>query len=197
MGRRVPWTGSIFPNASKVMLLPDDAHGIRNLYRFPQDYPNVFASGQYLENRNGQNVIQNISSDPATGMLLPRRVELCPDEKLNTFVTIGTHSQWARKTDYRIYALPWIGPFTQDACSSLDGVGTELKRSSAIPNGYRTFSFPVSLSIPTAIPRGVPLAVYTGLDPGNKLASKEKRGYDNCARHAVELLVKPVATCGK
>jgi hypothetical protein len=197
LGKRVPYVGSIFDNASKVMLLPDDVHGIRILYRFPQEYPNLVASAQRLETRDGQNLVVDTATDPATGVELSNPTIVCPGADVGFYVTIGNHSQFARTTDYRVYAEAVPAGSKPPVCSSLDGVGTELFRGSATPFLYSAYTFPITVHIPTAIPRDVPLAVYTGLDPTGKLSTTERRGYDNCVRSAVVLRVGGPALCGR
>lgn len=196
MGKRVPWVGSIYANASKVMLLPDDVLGIRSLYRTPQEYPNIFASAQRLETRDGKNIIVDTATDPATGDALATPVIKCPGQEVSFFVTIGNDSSFARTTDFRVYASPFPAS-GKEACSSLDGVGTELFRGSATPFLYSSYTFPITVTIPTAIPRDVPLAVFTGLDPAGKLFPKERRAYDNCVRSAVVLRIGGPALCGR
>lgn len=197
MGRRVPFVGSVYDNASKVMLLPDDVLGIRSLYRTPQNYPNVFASAQRLETRDGQNLVVDTATDPATGVALSNPTIVCPGADVSFYVTIGNDSQFSRTTDFRVYADPLPAVGAPPACSALDGVGTELFRGSATPYLYSSYTFPITVRVPTAIPRDRPLAVYTGLDPANKLSGTERRGYDNCVRSSLVLRVGGPALCGR
>jgi Matrixin len=197
MGRRIPWVGSTFDNASKVMLLPDDIHGIRILYRFPQEYTNLFASAQYLETRNGQNIVLDTATDPSSGVELSNPTIVCPGANVSFYVTIGNDSQFSRSTDFRVYAQPNFGGTKPAACSSLDGVGTELFRGSATPFLYSSYSFPITVQVPTAIARDVPLSVYTGVDPTGKYRTSERRGFDNCVRSNVVLRVAGPALCGR
>jgi len=196
MGKRIPWVGSTFDNAAKVMLLPDDVHGIRILYRFPQEYPNLFASAQYLETRNGQNIVLDTATDPSSGVELSNPTIVCPGASVSFYVTIGNDSQFSRGTDFRVYAQPNPGG-KPAACTALDGVGTELFRGSATPFLYSSYSFPITVQVPTAIARDVPLSVYTGVDPTGKYGSSERRGYDNCVRSNVVLRVGGRALCGR
>jgi hypothetical protein len=197
MGRRIPWTGSIYENASKVALAPDDVLGLRNLNGIPQDYPNLFVSAQFRDTRNGADVIRNAGTDPATGNALAAVEDRCPGDQLSFYVTVGNHSQFSRQADYRVYA-DVLGPGGKAAaCTPLDGVGTELYRGWVRPIGYSAYTFALTVTVPGSAPRGVPLAVYAALDPLNALYPTEKKGYDNCARYGFQLRVKSVATCGR
>jgi hypothetical protein len=198
MDARVPWTGSIYPNASKVMLTADDVFGIRNVYGFPQEYPNVYASAQYVETRNNQNVVQNTSTDPATGNALPAGIAMCPGDALSMFVTVGNHSQFTRTALVRVYADTLTGDSRQDACSSLPDVGAELGRWKFNVNAYSTYSPSVAMVIPATIPLNTKLGVYTGVIPQERgFGVSERRSYDNCVRHASIIFVRSADQCGK
>ncbi|MFM0007489.1 matrixin family metalloprotease [Paraburkholderia dipogonis] len=198
MAARVPWTGSSGPEAFKVMLTADDVYGIRRIYGYPQDYPNMYVSAQYVETRSGQNVMQNTSTDPDTGQAHRTVIAMCPDDMLGMFITVGNQSQFTSTGTVRVYADILTGDASRDACSSRAEVGTELGQWSARVGPYSTFSPVVYVTIPSSIPRNVKLGVYTGLVPDKRThGDPERRTYDDCVRHASGLFVKSVDQCGK
>lgn len=190
MGARVPYMGGEYANAGHVLFTADDVLGLRNVYRAPGDYPNLYVSAQWWDTTSKQDVIRDTNVDPSTDASLSNPITLCPGQPLPMMTTAGNQSTFSRHTILRIYAD------TPGQCSSLDGVGTELARFSVSVNAYSTFSFPVNAVIPATIPRNVPLNVFTALNVGGT-PKDEKRGYDDCARSAINLVVRDVMTCGR
>jgi hypothetical protein len=190
LSRRVPYTGGRDPNSGHVKFTADDVLGLRNLHGVPQNYRNLYVSAQWRDTSAGQNVIRNTDVNQATGATLPSPLQLCPDQNVSLVVTVGNHSQFSRSGVVRIYAD------SPGACTSLDGVGTELGRFNISVNGYSTFSFPVTLGIPSSIMRNTPLNVFSAVSVGT-YDPEEKRGYDDCARSAATILVPVTGVCGK
>ena len=80
---RVPYIGGIFGgfgsgNSSHVKFAPDDVISLRNLHGIPQNYPNLFVSGQWLNRTGGVNVIIDTNTS-ATGDRWVRRNRCAPE----------------------------------------------------------------------------------------------------------------------
>ena len=193
MNARVPYIGGIFGgfgsgNSSHVKFTPDDVISLRTLHGIPQNYPNLFVSGQWLNRSGGLNVMINTDSN-ATGTVLASPLPICPGQSLTLMATVSNLSQFSRSTDLRIYAD------VADNCTTLDGVGTELSYWGLSVSGYSTRSFPVDQIIPEAIPRNVPLRIYSAINVLESPAG-ERRLFDDCARSAATRVVQVPAICG-
>ena len=193
MPARVPYIGGIFGgfgsgNSSHVKFTPDDVISLRNLHGIPQNYPNLFVSGQWLNRTGGLNVVIDTNSS-ATGVPLGSPQQMCPGDNLVMMATVANVSQFSRSTDMRVYAD------VTDNCTSLDGVGTELSYWGLSVNGYSTRSFPIDQIIPTSIPRNVPLRIYSAINVLEKPVG-ERKAFDDCARSAATIIVPGPAVCG-
>jgi hypothetical protein len=195
LGARIPYVGGVYGggssgNAGHVLYTPDDILGLRNLQGFPGDYPNMYVSAQWRDQANGGDVIRNTDTNQATDQTLSSPFQVCPAQTVSMMVTAGNQSQFSRRTVLRVYA---------DApgnCSALDGVGTELARFNVRVNGYSTYSFPVTLTVPDGITRGTALRVYSAINV-ESFPPDEKRGYDDCARSAATIVVPGPLVCGR
>jgi hypothetical protein len=184
LNRHTPWIGGSDPNAGRAKFTADDVFGLNTLYGSALDYPNMYVSAQRSDASGGQDILENTNFNGSTRAKLPAMVTLCPGENLSFFVTVGNHSKTSRSSTLRIYA---DGP---GACTSLDGVGTELGLFTVGVSAYGTFSPPVNLKIPEGIPRGTPLKVFSAIH-SDGFPADERRGYDDCARSAINLTVPP------
>jgi hypothetical protein len=195
LGARIPYVGGVYGggssgNSGHVHYTPDDVLGLRNLHGIPQNYPNMYVSAQWRDRANGGDIIRNTDTNQATDQTLPSPLQVCPAQTVSMMVTAGNQSQFSRSSVLRVYA---------DApgnCSALDGVGTELGRFNVRVNGYSTFSFPVTLTIPDGIARGTALRVYSAINV-ESFPADEKRAYDDCARSAATIVVPGPLVCGR
>jgi hypothetical protein len=188
--RRVPFTGGTDPNAGHVKFAGDDVLGLRLLHGIPQNYTNTYLTAQFLDLTGGRNLIRNTDVNPVTGLqILPIPLRLCPGQSFSMMMSVGNHSSFSRTSTLRIYADP------KESCTPLDGVGTELGRFSVSVNRYRTFSFPVQLTIPAEIRRDFPLFIYSAVHSDGTPAA-ERRAYDDCTRNVATIIVPPIAQCG-
>jgi hypothetical protein len=73
--------------------------------------------------------------------------------------------------------------------------GTTLQTSNVTINRYGAFSFPLPVTIPTAIPRDVNLSIFVDVDPNNNV--DERKEYDNRARSALTIRVGNIGACGR
>jgi hypothetical protein len=62
-------------------------------------------------------------------------------------------------------------------------------------NRYGAFAFPVTVTIPAAIPRDVNLSMFVDVDPNNNV--DERKEYDNRARSALTIRVSNIGACGR
>jgi hypothetical protein len=177
-------------NAGHVLYTPDDVFGLRNLDRLPLNYPNMYVSAQWWDLANNGNIVRNTDTNQATDQTLASPVLLCPGGTVSMMITAANQAAFSRNTVLRVYAdVP-------GSCTSLDGVGTELARFNVTVNGYSTFSFPVTLTIPDGIPRGTPLRIYSAINVQG-VPSDEMRAYDDCARSAATIVVRAPFVCIK
>jgi hypothetical protein len=192
LGARVPYIGGLYGgfgagNSGHVKFTADDVHSLRSLHGIPQDYPNLFVSGQWLDRNIGRNLIINTDSN-AAGVPLTSPQRICPGQTLTVMATVGNVSQFSRSTDLRVYAD------SVDNCTRLDGVGTELSYWTLSVKPYTTRSFAVGQTIPVSIPRDVPLRIYSAVNVRQSPAG-ERRAYDDCVRSAATILVPRPAIC--
>ena len=73
--------------------------------------------------------------------------------------------------------------------------GTTLQTSNVTINRYGAFAFPLTVTIPTAIPRDVNLSIFVDVDPNNNV--DERKEYDNRARSALTIRVGNIGACGR
>ena len=180
---RVPFVGSTDNSGGfRNYLVGDDVFGIHRVYGFAALYRNLFVSSQLM--RGG--VLRNNNMDPNNGDTVYAGVQSrCPGNTLALYASVGNQGTQSEKAELRVYA--------NDGTNNYFG-GTTLGLFTATIPRYGTVQAPVTVTIPTGIPRNVTLSVYVEIDSANQV--NERREYDNYARSALQFRVGNAATCG-
>ena len=184
---RVPFVGSIpGSGGSRSYYVGDDVYGIHYVYGYAPFYRNLFASSQLL--RNG--VLINNAVDPTNGDApYTGTVAKCPGDSLSFYASVGNTGTQSESTQVRVYADDPVGGYGGAV------PGTTLQVSNVTINRYGAFAFPLTVTIPTAIPRDVNLSVFVDVDPNNNV--DERKEYDNRARSALTIRVGNIGACGR
>jgi hypothetical protein len=180
---RVPFTGSTDSSGGfRNYLVGDDVLGIRRLYGFPPSHRNLFVSSQLL--RGG--TLRDNDMDPTAGDASYAGVQSrCPGQPLSLYVSVGNQGTATETAELRVYA--------NDGTANYVG-GTTLGLFTATIPAHGTVQAPVTVAIPSAIPRNTVLSVYVEIDSANQVS--ERREYDNYARSGLQIRVGSVAACG-
>jgi hypothetical protein len=180
---RVPFVGSTDNSGGfRNYLVGDDVFGIQSMYKYAPTYHNLFVSSQLM--RGGMLVNNNL--DPNKGDAPYVGVQgRCPGNQLSLYGSVGNQGTQSETAEFRVYA--------NDGTANYFG-GTTLGLFTATIPAYGTVQAPVSVTIPTSIPRNVTLSIYTEIDSANQV--NERREYDNYARSALQIIVGNPGACG-
>jgi hypothetical protein len=137
--------------------------------------------------RNG--VLINNAVDPTNGDApYTGTVAKCPGDSLSFYASVGNTGTQSESAQVRVYADDPVGGYG-------GAVQDDFETSNVTINRYGAFAFPLTVTIPTAIPRDVNLSIFVDVDPNNNV--DERKEYDNRARSALTIRVGNIGACGR